>query len=474
MKEIIAMLLLAVLIFSIINFALANSSINLWFAPGQGNQIKSKIESLIDSAQKSIYVAVYDINDENLINDLLTAHQKGIDVKVIMDDKEAEHEWSIVSPLDSKNILRTDHNKSNFMHNKFMVIDGIEVWTGSTNWTENGLFYNNNNSLLIDSEKLADDYTTEFNEMWNGEFGASSPENTPYPDVTVGDTNIQCYFAPEDNVEAHIVSEIENAKHSIDFATFTFTSIPITDAIIEKMDEGVAIRGIYEKRQKSQWCTYDNLKEAGANVIYDENPKTMHHKVFIIDNEIVITGSYNPTKHANTANDENVLIINDKNIAEQYEKEFNNLFYGWGGVDIFPVGNIFIILHPDNPYMTVNGVSQEIDPGRGTKPVIIPEWSRTVVPIRAIVEALGGTIGWDETERKVTINFKGTVINLWIDNPQAKVNGVTKWIDESNHNVKPIIINDRTMLPLRFVAESLGCDVGWDNDTRTITITYGG
>ncbi|MCD6564380.1 MAG: hypothetical protein J7K53_00400 [Bacteroidales bacterium] len=133
-----------------------------------------------------------------------------------------------------------------------------------------------------------------------------------------------------------------------------------------------------------------------------------------------------------------------------------------------------ITLQPDNSYMTVNGVSQEIDPGRGTKPVIIPEWSRTVVPIRAIVEALGGTIEWDGTERKVTINFDSTTIELWIDNPQAKVNGTMVYIDSDNHSVKPIIINDRTMLPLRFVAESLGCDVGWDNDTRTITITYDG
>ena len=131
-----------------------------------------------------------------------------------------------------------------------------------------------------------------------------------------------------------------------------------------------------------------------------------------------------------------------------------------------------ITLQPDNPMMTVNGVSQEIDPGRGTKPVIIPKWSRTVVPIRAIVEALGGTIGWNGTERKVTINFNGTTVELWIDNPRAKVNGITKWIDENNHDVKPIIINDRTMLPLRFVAESLGCTVDWDPTTRNITITY--
>jgi len=470
-----AVILMFIFIYSVIDIDPAeNPAINLWFLPGQSNEVKGEIERLIGSAEKSIYIAVYDINDENLVNDLLSAHQKGIDVRVIMDNEEAADEWDIVSSLDSKNILRTDHSTSNFMHNKFMIIDGIEVWTGSTNWTENGLFYNNNNSLLINSEELADNYATEFNEMWNGEFGAKSPENTPYPDISVGDINIQCYFAPEDHVEDHIVSVIENAQSSIDFATFTFTSIPIKEAIIKKIKQGVKVRGIYEARQKSQWCTYDGLEEAGANVIYDKNPKTMHHKVFIIDNEIVITGSYNPTKHANKANDENVLVITDKNLAKQYEKEFNNLFYEWGGVDIFPVGNIVITLHPDDPYMTVNGVSQEIDPGRGTKPVIIPEWSRTVVPIRAIVEALGGTIEWDGTERKVTINFKGTVIELWIDNPQAKVNGTTVYIDPNNHSVKPIIINDRTMLPLRFVAESLGCDVGWDNDTRTITITYGG
>ncbi len=133
---------------------------------------------------------------------------------------------------------------------------------------------------------------------------------------------------------------------------------------------------------------------------------------------------------------------------------------------------IIITLKPGDPYMTVNGVKKEIDPGRGTKPVIIPKWSRTVVPIRAIVEALGGTIEWDGKERKVTINFNETTIELWIGKPQARVNGVMKWIDENNHNVKPIIINDRTMLPLRFVVENLGCKVNWDPASKTITIIF--
>ena len=137
-----------------------------------------------------------------------------------------------------------------------------------------------------------------------------------------------------------------------------------------------------------------------------------------------------------------------------------------------PAEQTVIKLQPDNEMMIVNGVQQEIDPGRGTKPVIIPKWGRTVVPIRAIVEALGGTIEWDGVARKVTIHFNGNTVELWIGNPRARVNGTAKWIDESNHDVKPIIKNGRTMLPLRFVAENLGCKVDWDAATRTITITY--
>ncbi len=137
-----------------------------------------------------------------------------------------------------------------------------------------------------------------------------------------------------------------------------------------------------------------------------------------------------------------------------------------------PAEQTVIKLQPDNEMMTVNGVQQEIDPGRGTKPVIIPKWGRTVVPIRAIVEALGGTIEWDGVARKVTIHFNGTTIELWIDNPKARVNGTAKWIDSNNHDVKPIIVNGRTMLPLRFVAENLGCTVDWNGTTRTITLTY--
>ena len=137
-------------------------------------------------------------------------------------------------------------------------------------------------------------------------------------------------------------------------------------------------------------------------------------------------------------------------------------------------GTTIIILYVGNPMMYVNGVEQEIDPGRRTAPVIISKWGRTIVPIRALVESLGGTISWDDIERKVTINFKSVLIELQIDNPKARVNGSEKWIDPDNHDVRPTIINSRTMLPLRFIAESLGCNVDWNSNTKAITVTYEG
>ena len=133
---------------------------------------------------------------------------------------------------------------------------------------------------------------------------------------------------------------------------------------------------------------------------------------------------------------------------------------------------IVLTLTIGNPYLSVNLVPQEIDPGRGTTPVI--RNGRTLVPIRAIVEAFGGSVSWDATERKVTVSLGSTNIELWIDKSNAKVNSIDASIDPDNFKVVPEIINGRTMLPLRFVAKSLSCDVHWGATTKTITIIYRG
>jgi len=134
----------------------------------------------------------------------------------------------------------------------------------------------------------------------------------------------------------------------------------------------------------------------------------------------------------------------------------------------FEKNEIVIVLQVGQTTFTVNGSPNTLD-----SPPIIKN-GRTLLPIRLVVEALGGTVGWDATEKKVTVTLGSTTIELWIGKNTARVNGIAKPIDSSNPKVVPEIINGRTMLPLRFVAENIGCELQWDPNTQTITITYRG
>ncbi|MCX6098184.1 MAG: trypsin-like peptidase domain-containing protein [Caldiserica bacterium] len=129
-----------------------------------------------------------------------------------------------------------------------------------------------------------------------------------------------------------------------------------------------------------------------------------------------------------------------------------------------------IILQVGKSTMTVNGVSQAIDP-QGTVPVIVE--SRTFLPIRAIVEALGGSIAWTAAEQKVTIIMGSDVIELFIGKSTARVNGSPVNIDSANAKVTPRIVGGRTMLPVRFITEQLGGTVVWNDATKTATLTFG-
>ena len=124
-----------------------------------------------------------------------------------------------------------------------------------------------------------------------------------------------------------------------------------------------------------------------------------------------------------------------------------------------------ITLQIGNPVMTVNGEQREIDPGRGTAPVLVND-ARTLLPVRAIVEAVGGAVAWDENTNTATLTYGSDVIDLTIDSATAYLNGAAQTLD-----VAPTTINDRTMLPIRFIAESFKFSVDWDGDTQTVTIT---
>ncbi|MHB8107234.1 MAG: stalk domain-containing protein [Candidatus Cryosericum sp.] len=98
--------------------------------------------------------------------------------------------------------------------------------------------------------------------------------------------------------------------------------------------------------------------------------------------------------------------------------------------------------------------------------------SRAFLPVRAIAEATGSSVSWDARTRKVTVKRKDRTVELWIGKNIARVNGTAKNIDADDYRVVPIIMNARTLLPLRFVAESVGLDVHWSDAARMVTITW--
>lgn len=124
-----------------------------------------------------------------------------------------------------------------------------------------------------------------------------------------------------------------------------------------------------------------------------------------------------------------------------------------------------IILKVNSPEMIVNGKSAPIDSERDTRPVI--QNGRTLLPIASIIREFGGTVTWNEVDRKVTVLLGENQVELWINRNQAKVNGTTQVLD-----VAPTIINGKTMVPLRFVSDNIGVDLIWHGNNRVISLYY--
>jgi hypothetical protein len=131
---------------------------------------------------------------------------------------------------------------------------------------------------------------------------------------------------------------------------------------------------------------------------------------------------------------------------------------------------VTVVLRIGDPFMTVGGLMVAIDSSGKVAPII--QNSRTLLPIRALIEALGGTVGWDPVARKATLALKGTTLQLWIGKATATVNGRAVPIDAADKRVVPVIAAGRTLLPLRFVSESLGLELVWDAALRSVTLNY--
>jgi len=223
------------------------------------------------------------------------------------------------------------------MHNKFFVVDGEVVWTGSVNMSNTGFAYNHENAMVMTYTLMADITTIEFEEMFvDGRSGTAKTDNTMHT-VAYNSLPVEIFFSPSDGVMAEVIHEVNAASESIQFGIFFFTDDALREAILAKLQSGVAVAvaGVWDELGAvNAYSEDETLCDAGAHIKIEEFGGKLHNKFMIIDGHdaspVVITGSMNWSAAGGEANDENTLIVHDGATAEASVTAFEELYHASG------------------------------------------------------------------------------------------------------------------------------------------------
>ncbi len=299
-------------------------------ADHQGAFIEQALIFAIDNTASTIDAALYELNAPQTTAALIRALERGVVVRLVVDDEAAlEDPDSTVRELINAGAQVRGDDRSALMHHKFFIFDRVNIWAGSMNITRNGIYNNNNHALYIRSPQLAANYQNEFNEMFLDRSFTRRSDARPVVNrvVTIDNTRIETYFSPEDGraIEARLVRLMGEADNSIRVMAFSFTLDSVGDAIIDRVNDGINVQGVFEVRGSLRGQMLP-LACAGAQMRQDGNPNTMHHKVFIIDDDTVVLGSFNFSASARDNNNENLLVIYDRAIAARFLDEFARVY----------------------------------------------------------------------------------------------------------------------------------------------------
>jgi phosphatidylserine/phosphatidylglycerophosphate/cardiolipin synthase-like enzyme len=298
--------------------------------------------AFINAAQSSIHIASFEFNLPRVADALIAAKARGVDARWVTDDEngldiDANPNRGQFTRLMAGGIeVKDDAGRSALMHNKFWIFDRQILWTGSTNITVNGIYKQNNNVIVFHSPQVAEIYEREWEELWNAQLGPRAPSTMNNQWAILEGTAVQVIFSPEDGAVSNLIALVNDAQSNIRFLAFSFTDYPLAQAMIERARAGVDVQGVFETfgsnspraELKTLWC-------AGLPVRQDGNSSFLHDKIIVIDNSIVVTGSLNFSSSADEENEENVVIIDNADIAALYLQEYQKL---WEQAQSVPAG----------------------------------------------------------------------------------------------------------------------------------------
>ncbi len=289
------------------------------------NGMDANLAAAIDATQSTLDIAAFEMNNAVITQAILNARSRGVTVRVVTDNEHGiEDDQTTLNQLVAAGIPVIDDSRGGLMHNKFMILDSSVVWMGSWNYTVNGTYRNNNNALALRSRRAVEMYQAEFNEMFVDRQFGSKRSAVNGGSFSQDGTPVQVLFAPEDPVTQTMTQLLSGAQSSIRFMAFSFTLTDIGNILLAKAGDGVTVTGIFETTgSETASSELTPLFCAGLPVRQDGNGYIFHHKVFIVDDTTVLTGSFNFSASATNSNDENMVIISDPDLAAQYIAEFN-------------------------------------------------------------------------------------------------------------------------------------------------------
>ena len=312
--------------------------IELYMGPketGAPDDLEGTIIEFIDGAKRSLRIAVQELDSISIAEAIMRARRRGVSVQITLELDYLRSHYAKKKPFEAGGqyemnrkiycaLLRTaipvklDTN-THLFHHKFIIRDYKDVLTGSSNFTKTGVSRNLNDLIIIRDKTVARAYNAEFRSLDD----PCSGINRASREVVVGTIPIKILFSPKDNPEMAIIKEVLKAEKQIDFAIFTFTtSSGIDDILIRLRKLGIKIGGALDTKQATQdWSATEGLKAGGITELYGVEQRgkvgKQHHKLMVIDQQVIITGSFNYTRAGNELNNENILVIGDLNTKDK-------------------------------------------------------------------------------------------------------------------------------------------------------------
>lgn len=287
--------------------------------------------SIINRAEKSIVVFCYGFDEAQLIESLSHAAKRGVRIRIVGSPD------IVYSELEEAGFRVDIRTKSGLQHAKAILVDSKFLFSGTGNFTKSGFFHNNNAFFLME---LSPEESSQIEAML---FNESLPPIPIHGLPFQGSVTVSPYYGKV--VQARIVERILGAKQSIRFLIFSYTDPVITSALAYQARRGVIIQGIIDDSNNSNMLAEDSEgyylnQSLGLNpsIIYTDGNRYrfekkpdeyhgghLHHKTMIIDDSVVLTGSYNWSKGARDTNLEIFYEFRDPLVALLFIEEFERL-----------------------------------------------------------------------------------------------------------------------------------------------------